>query len=360
MGGLSLNKLNIGLLFGGCSPEHEVSLSTATSILKNIDRSRFDVFPVGITREGKWFLYTGSIEEIQSDCWTGGDCTPALLSPARGDGLIVFKENGILRIPMDCIFPALHGINGEDGSIQGLCQVAGIPCVGPMVTASAVSMDKSVTKSVVRETGIRQAEYVLVLKRAYLESPETVRNQVEQKLSYPVFVKPASTGSSVGISKVKRAERLFSAIEEALKYSDRVLVEEFFDGREIEVAILGNDDPMVSLPGEIVPGDEFYSYNDKYLDGVAALHLPANLPQEISDQIRESAKRIYQTIGCTGLSRVDFFVHKVTGEVCFNEINTLPGFTSISMYPKLFIHQGIPYPDLITRLIKLALQADQR
>jgi len=350
-------KKRICVLFGGVSPEHEVSLSTATSILNNIDRSRFDVLPVGITRGGKWFLYNGDTRLLADGSWEkSGNTAPAMISPVRGEGLIVFTDGGYYSEHIDCVFPALHGENGEDGSMQGLCRIAGLPCVGAMVTASAVSMDKSVTKAIVSHLGIRQADYELIHRHEIAGRSAGIINRINARFTYPVFVKPASTGSSVGITKVKSSDLLIDAITEASRYSDRVLVEEFFDGREIEVAVIGNERPKASVCGEIKPGDEFYTYSDKYINGVASLHIPADLPGETSEKIREYACAIYSAIGCAGLSRVDFFVHKATGEVCFNEINTLPGFTPISMYPKLWEYCGITYPELITRLIDLALE----
>lgn len=346
-------KKQVCLLFGGVSPEHEVSLSTATSIINNADRDLYDLLPVGITKDGRWFLYTGDVSAITDGSWENSDLiTPALLSPVRGDGLLLLDNGTHRRQKVDCVFPALHGENGEDGSIQGLCRVAGIPCVGSLVTASAVSMDKSVTKAVVDRLGIRQAEYILVLKHDFLRDAASTVAAVEGSFNYPVFVKPAATGSSVGITKVKSRGALEDAISGALTYSDRVLVEEFFDGREIEVAVLGNNDPVASVCGEIKPGDEFYTYDDKYINNVSTSQIPADIPAETSDTVRKYALDIYKSIGCAGLSRVDFFVHKVTGEICFNEINTLPGFTPISMYPKLFEYGGIPYRDLITKLIE--------
>ncbi len=351
-----MDKMNICLLFGGVSPEHEVSLSTATSILQNIDHNRFNVHSVGITKDGSWFLFSGNIEELTSGEWVNSpNNIPALLSPVRGQGLLLYKDGKYSSQKIDCVFPALHGSNGEDGSIQGLCQISGIPCVGALTTASAISMDKSVTKAVVDQLGIRQAKYELVLKHSFAQNPDEVLDLAEESFTYPVFVKPASTGSSVGISKVSGRSQLKDAVSLALTYSDRVLIEEFFNGREIEVSVLGNEAPFVSVCGEILPGDEFYTYDDKYLNGVASQQIPANLPAETSDKIRKYAEDIFCTIGCAGLSRVDFFVHKVTGEICFNEINTLPGFTPISMYPKLCEYGGILYTDLLTRLIEFAL-----
>jgi len=349
-------KKRICILFGGVSPEHEVSLSTATSILNNIDRSLFEIYPVGITKDGKWYLYTGDVSLLADGRWeTSGKTVPAILSPVRGDGLLVFENDNVTRIKIDCVFPALHGENGEDGSMQGLCSIAGIPCVGAMVAASAVSMDKVLTKSVVQRLGIRQADYVVITRHEASRGFDDIVGRIESAFSYPVFVKPSNTGSSVGISKAKSSTELVEAIAGALRYSDKVLVEEFFDGREIEVAVLGNDTPQASVCGEIKPGDEFYTYEDKYINGVATLHIPADLPEETSEKVRQYACEIYSAIGCAGLSRVDFFVHKTTGEICFNEINTMPGFTPISMYPKLWEYCGIPYTELITRLIMLAL-----
>lgn len=351
------HKKRICILFGGVSPEHEVSLSTATSILNNIDRSLFKVLPVGITKDGKWYLYTGDVSNLIDGTWeTSDEIIPAILSPVRGEGLLVFGKDGVSREKIDCVFPALHGENGEDGSMQGLCSIAGIPCVGAMVAASAVSMDKVLTKAIVSQLGIRQAEYEVVYRYQAAQGFESIVDRIESALSYPVFVKPSNTGSSVGIRKVKHSTELVDAIVEALRYSDKVLVEEFIDGREIEVAVLGNSMPEASVCGEIKPGDEFYTYEDKYINGVATLHIPADLPDDTSEKVRQYACKIYSAIGCAGLSRVDFFVHKTTGEICFNEINTLPGFTPISMYPKLWEYCGIPYPELITRLISLALE----
>ena len=345
------------VLFGGVSPEHQVSLSTATSILKNIDRSLFEVLPVAISKEGKWFLYNGEVSNIIDGTWINSDkLYPAILSPSRGDGLLVRYGEELIKERIDCVFPALHGENGEDGSIQGLCRVAGIPCVGAMVAASAVSMDKTLTKAIVKELGIRQARYEICSRNDLLSGFDSISSRVESSLGYPVFVKPSSTGSSVGITKVKTASELKDAVTIALRYSDKALIEEYVDGREVEVAVLGNSSPEASVCGEIVPGDEFYSYDDKYINGVATLHIPAELSDGTSDTLRRYACDIYTAIGCAGLSRVDFFVDRETEEICFNEINTLPGFTPISMYPKLWDYCGIPYPELLTRLIELAME----
>jgi len=350
--------MTICLLFGGVSPEHEVALRSADTIIENYDSALFDLYTVGITRDGNWFLYTGPREKIRNDSWLDDPelLYPAVLSPSRGDGLIVFEKDGIRRIPVDCVFPALHGENGEDGSIQGLCRVAGLPIVGSPTTASAVCMDKALTKLIVSNLKIPQAKYIAVTRAQLDTSSDELLKTVADTLGYPVFVKPAGTGSSVGVAKVRDPSALIAAVSQALRYDSTALIEEFIDGREIETAVLGNLDPVVSVCGEIVPGDEFYSYDDKYINDTAYSVIPADLPPETADLIRGYARRIYLASGCRGLSRADFFVHKQTGKAYFNEINTLPGFTSISMFPKLMIFGGMSIREQITALIKLACE----
>ena len=257
---------------------------------------------------------------------------------------------------MDCCFPVLHGENGEDGSIQGLMQVAGVPCVGPGVTASASCMDKTMTKLVVGETGVRQANWYLARRQSIQEDLGRLVRDIESGGDYPLFVKPSGTGSSVGVSKVGDRDALRSGLRYAGKYDKKILVEEFINGKEIEVAVMGNDNPMVSVCGEIDSGAEFYDYEAKYISDSARLYIPARIAEQTAEQVREQAVRVYTAMGCRGLSRVDFFVTPDGGTV-FNEINTIPGFTSISMYPKLFEASGIPYSELIDDLIALALEA---
>lgn len=349
-------KKSVCVLFGGMSSEHEVSLMTARSILDNIDRSLFDVYPVGITKSGRWLYFGGAPELLTDSGWeNSGSTCPALLSPSVGDGLILHEPLGKRRVAIDCVFPALHGENGEDGAPQGLCQLAGIPCVGAGIGASAVAMDKDFTKAVVSRLGIRQAKYIAI-ERGGCDAQEAADRAEKILGGYPVFIKPASTGSSVGVSKAKNRQDFIDGLAHALEFDHKAIVEEFFDGREIEVAVMGNTDLNVSCCGEIIPGEEFYSYADKYVNALSSERIPADLPPETSDAIRKYAAEIYRELGCAGLSRVDFFVHKRTGEVCFNEINTIPGFTPISMYPKLFMHGGMSYPEIITRLITLACE----
>ena len=251
----------------------------------------------------------------------------------------------------------LHGENGEDGSVQGLMQLAGIPCVGPHVAASAVAMDKTLTKLVADHAGVTQADWQLVRSGDMGSRMEKTLDSLEARFRYPVFVKPAGTGSSVGVSKACDREDLRSALLAAGRYDDKVLVEEFIRGREVEVAVMGNDSPVASVCGEIDSGAEFYDYDAKYITDTSVAYIPARIPEDVAETVRDTAVKIYKAIGCQGLSRVDFFVTWQENKVVFNEINTLPGFTSISMYPKLFGASGIPYPQLIDQLIALALEA---
>ena len=353
-----MSKRNVCVLFGGVSPEHEVSLRSAECILNNIDREKNRVFAVGITRKGEWILYPGAdYSLLPADKWAEAPgCCRCAVSPSRGDGLVVFTQNGPVFEPLDVVFPVLHGENGEDGSIQGLMQVAGIPCVGPGVASSSACMDKTMTKLVIDRTEVRQARWHLVTKEAYSDDPADVMDEIESLFAYPVFVKPAGTGSSVGVSKAKNHAQLRDALREALKYDRKVLVEEFIHGHEIEVAVLGNYDPVASVPGEIIAGADFYDYEAKYISDTSSTVIPAVLSPEVAEKVRTDAVTVYRSLGCRGLSRVDFFVTYEGAQVVFNEINTLPGFTSISMYPKLFAESGIPCTELIERLLELAEQ----
>lgn len=353
-----MKKLSVCVLFGGVSPEHDVSLRSAESVLRHMDPEKYNIFPVGITREGAWILF-GSTDYSMLPAGTWQECPEnrrAALSPVRGQGLLSFEGDCVVRERIDVVFPVLHGENGEDGSIQGLLQLAKIPCVGPLVAASATAMDKTLTKLVADHAGIRQAAWHLVTRRDLEHSTEQVVTAVEQKFQYPVFVKPAGTGSSVGVSKARDRKQLVEALEKAAQYDHKILVEEFIDGREVEVAVLGNDTPAASTCGEIDSGADFYDYEAKYVSSTSQLYIPARISEEAAEQVRETAVKIYEAIGCRGLSRVDFFVTRDTEKVIFNEINTLPGFTSISMYPKLFAASGIEYDDLIDQLLQLAME----
>ena len=354
-----MKKLSVCVLFGGMSPEHEVSLRSAESVLNNMDAEKYNIFPVGITKEGDWILYGG---DNYAALPTGGwlehpDNRRCAISPVRGQGLLCFEGECVVRERIDVVFPVLHGENGEDGAMQGLLQLAGIPYVGPHVSASAVSMDKTLTKLVADKAGVTQAAWHLV-RRCDLEGKvENTLDALESSFAYPMFVKPSGTGSSVGVSKAADREALLKALQEAARFDDKILVEEFIRGREVEVAVMGNDSPMASVCGEIDSGADFYDYEAKYVTDTSTAYIPARIDEDVAEHVREAAVKIYSAIGCQGLSRVDFFVTYDDNRVIFNEINTLPGFTSISMYPKLFDASGIPYGQLIDELLRLAQEA---
>ncbi len=354
-----MKKLSVCILFGGISPEHEVSLRSAESVLNHIDQTKYEILPVGITKEGQWLLYGGTdYSLLPRGSWVDHpDNHPAAISPVRGQGLLTFEGDSVVRRHIDVVFPVLHGENGEDGAMQGLMQMAGIPYVGPHVAASAVSMDKTLTKLVVDHAGVPQAAWQLVRSAELENRMENTLDTLELRFRYPMFVKPAGTGSSVGVSKAADREALRAALHNAAKFDKKILVEEFIHGREIEVAVMGNDNPVASICGEIDSGADFYDYDAKYVTDTSTAYIPARIPEDVQEIVREEAVKVYSAIGCQGLSRVDFFVTFQENRVVFNEINTLPGFTSISMYPKLFAASGIPYGCLIDELLKLALEA---
>lgn len=354
-----LKKLSVCILFGGMSPEHEVSLRSAESVLNHMDPEKYNIFPVGITKKGDWILFTGKdYSMLPSGQWQDyPNNRRATISPVRGQGLLSFEGDCVVRERIDVVFPVLHGENGEDGAMQGLLQMAGIPYVGPHVAASAVAMDKTLTKLVVDHAGIPQAAWLLVRNSDLENRMDHTLDTIEKRFSYPVFVKPAGTGSSVGVNKAADREQLRRALLEAGAYDEKILVEEFIRGREVEVAVMGNGSPVASVCGEIDSGADFYDYDAKYITDTSVAYIPARIPEDVEEQVREAAVQVYSVIGCKGLSRVDFFVTYDDNRVVFNEINTLPGFTSISMYPKLFAASGIPYNQLIDELLKLALEA---
>ena len=354
-----MRKLSVCVLFGGMSPEHEVSLRSAESVLNNMDHEKYNVFPVGITKEGNWILYTGTdYSLLPTGQWkTYEGNRRAAISPVRGQGLLSFEGDCVVRERIDVVFPVLHGENGEDGAMQGLLQMAGIPYVGPHIAASAVSMDKTLTKLVVDHAGVTQAAWQLVRRGELDNHMDNVLDSLEKRFSYPMFVKPAGTGSSVGVSKAAERDGLRDALVGAAAFDSKILVEEFIHGREVEVAVMGNDNPVASVCGEIDSGADFYDYDAKYVTDTSTAYIPARIPEDVEEIVRDAAVKVYSAIGCKGLSRVDFFVTYEDNRVVFNEINTLPGFTSISMYPKLFAASGIPYDQLIDELIKLAMEA---
>lgn len=357
------DKLRVALFFGGVSSEHEVSCVSASAWVRALSeepcRSKYDVVCVGITKDGRWLRFDGSADAMADGSWEqDASCRPCVLSPDRGDhGLLEFASDGtVTRIPIDVAAPVLHGRNGEDGSIQGLFAVAGIPFVGCGVLASAVCMDKAVANTMMDASGVPHCHWCWAPAEE-ADDPDALCDRVESVLSYPIFVKPANAGSSVGISKAADREALKKAIRIALAEDTKVVFEEFIDGQEVECAAFGNPETGVTVtrPGEIVAGAEFYTYDDKYKNGVSQVLIPARLSEKKLDEVAALAKKAFLALGCTGLSRCDFFVEKGTGRVLCNELNTLPGFTAISMYPKLMEHDGVGFSDLVDRLIGLAL-----
>ena len=353
-----MSKLNVALIFGGKSGEHEVSLVSATSVYKNIDKDKYNVFTIGITKEGKWLYYDGSEENIKNGEWVNlaNKNVEINLVPSGNKEVGILFEDGHTE-KIDVIFPVLHGPYGEDGTIQGLFEISQIPYVGCGVLASSVGMDKLICKKVFSQIGLPQVNYTYTNRWQFNQDSEKELNDIESKLDYPVFVKPANMGSSVGISKATNRQELLEGIEEALKYDSRIVLEQGIDAREIEVAVLGNDEVRASIAGEIKPGKDFYDYEDKYINGVSVCEIPANISEEHMENIRRMAIEAFKGIDGKGLSRVDFFIDKNSGEIFINEINTLPGFTSISMYPKMWDATGLPYTQLIDKLIDLALDS---
>ncbi|HWR36197.1 MAG TPA: D-alanine--D-alanine ligase family protein [Clostridia bacterium] len=383
-----MKKLRVGILFGGRSGEHEVSLLSAASVLKAIDKKKYEVVPIGITKDGQWLtdlhaerLLRGETKAPGTDAshLRAGDpaATPGaallakgesvLVPPVPGDcsSLIPFETSGAHAaahaVDVDVIFPVLHGTFGEDGTIQGLLELADIAYVGSGVLGSSAGMDKDIMKRLFRDAGLPIVKHVTVLRNEWESAPKKVRKLVESSLKYPVFVKPANLGSSVGISKVHEGGELAAAMDEAALYDRKIVIEQGVGGakrkpREIECAVLGNDNPQASVCGEIVPIKEFYDYDAKYIDEGSELILPAKLSRRLQKQVQQMAIAAFQSVDCSGLARVDFLMDPQTEKLYLNEVNTMPGFTSISMYPKLWGATGIAYTELIDRLIQLGLE----
>jgi D-alanine-D-alanine ligase len=384
-----MQKIRVGILFGGRSGEHEVSLLSAASVLQAIDKDKYEVVPIGITKDGKWLTAADAENLLQGKLvieprhLRAGD--PEITQPAavlaRGEAVVVppepvHRESGLVpfqtdaarlrrasdrAINVDVIFPVLHGTFGEDGTIQGLLELADIAYVGAGVLGSAAGMDKDIMKSLFIAAGIPIVKHVTILRSEFEKDRKKVQKFVESKLRYPVFVKPANLGSSVGISKAHNRRELGPAIEEAARFDRKIVIERGVGGkknkaREIECSVLGNDDPAASIPGEIVPVKEFYDYDAKYLDEGSELIIPAKLNKAETRKVQELAVRAFKAVDCSGLARVDFLMDPATRKIYLNEINTMPGFTAISMYPKLWAASGLDYPDLIDRLIQLGLE----
>lgn len=335
-------------MFGGKSGEHEVSLNSSYNVIRAIDRAQYDVTLIGITREGRWSIYTGDVKNIKEDCWESDD------EHNKWD-FSLFTDEDFAKT--DIIFPVMHGTFSEDGTLQGLFEMLDKPYVGCGVLGSALAMDKCVSKTLFEAAGIPVAKGVTLFKQEIIENMALQCNKIENQFEYPVFVKPANMGSSVGIAKAHDREELEEALRDAIKYDIKILVEEFIDGMEIEIAALGNEDVMISEPGWIKPCNEFYDYEAKYLSGDdSEVVIPAPIPADKAEQVKSYAAKAFKALNCSGLSRIDFFVTNKDQRVIINEINTLPGFTNISMYPKLWANSGIGYSALIGKLIELGME----
>ena len=351
-------KLRVGILFGGRSGEHEVSLASAASVIRALDPEKYEAVPIGITKEGRWLMGAGAQKLLPEVLKSGervvlpADPSAASLLPVAPAG----SRQGSQGIHVDVMFPVLHGTFGEDGTVQGLLELAGLPYVGAGVLASSVGMDKDVQKRLFEYAGLPIVPFVAVSRKEWQREPKRTLAKIQKALRYPLFVKPATLGSSVGMTRVAKANELAAALNLAAEFALKIIVEKAVNAREIEVSVLGNDDPKASIPGEIIPHREYYDYTAKYLEEGTRLEIPAKLTRAQAKKIQEYAIRAFRAIDGTGMARADFFVDKKTSRIFINELNTIPGFTSISMYPKMWEASGISYKELIDRLIQLALE----
>ena len=357
-------KLKVGIIFGGRSGEHEVSFCSASSIMKAINRDKYTVVPIGVTKEGRWISPQESALALQLGRIEGKG-TVILVNNPSGKSLISIDNNQEFKKEtwegkLDVIFPVLHGPYGEDGTIQGLLELTDIPYVGAGVAASAVSMDKELMKTIFKQKSLPVLNWLTIKRKDWQKDKEEILSLIQNTFEYPLFVKPTNLGSSVGITKVHRKEELEKAIDLASSYDRKILIEEGLEGaREIECSVLGNDEPQSSVVGEVKPAGEFYDYDSKYIDQATQLIVPADLPENISGKVRKIALCAFKAIDAAGMARVDFFVTKKENKIYLNEINTIPGFTSVSMYPRLWEASGVSYPELIDRLIQMALERYQ-
>jgi D-alanine-D-alanine ligase len=353
-----MQKKKIGVIFGGASSEHKVSLISAKSVIENMPKDKYEIVMIGITKDGQWYHYSGDTAFLEDGTWELDPANRhAFISPdTLTHGLIEITDEGSAEgIYLDAVFPVLHGANGEDGTMQGLLTISAIPYVGCNTAASAICMDKAVTKLLIDTADIDQAIWDYFYIDDFKKDKDSIIFRIETVLGYPVFVKPANAGSSVGISKACDREQLIKAVDTAALHDKKIVVEEFIQGKEIECAVLGNNDVQVSVCGEIVPCNEFYDYEAKYIAGASELFIPARINKNILNEVSSIAAEAYKALGCSGMARVDFFVED-DGTILLNELNTIPGFTGISMYPKLFEASGIPYSELIDKLIQLAFE----
>src|SRR3984893_7448470 len=346
-------KLRIGVLFGGRSGEHEVSLASAASIIREPDPQKYEAVPIGITKEGHWLIGAGAQKMLPEVLRDG---QRVVMSADPTETALMTLDGSSHGQKLDVVFPVIHGTFGEDGTLQGLLELAGLPFVGAGVLGSAIGMDKDVAKRLMQVAGIPVVPWIAVQRADWEPEPKTIRRAVEEKFKYPVFVKPATLGSSVGMTKVHSRAELGTALDLAAEFAMKILVERAVSAREIEVSVLGNHDPQASIPGEIVPHREFYDYAAKYLEEGTQLLIPAKLKKPEINKVQALAVTAFKALELSGMARVDFFIEKRGGKVFLNEVNTIPGFTSIRMYPKLWEANGIPFRELITRLIELALE----
>ena len=361
---MGIKKIKVGIIFGGRSGEHEVSFCSASSIIKAIDKDKYTVVPIGITKEGRWISPQDSVSALQSGK-IKGKSTVILLNDPSGSALVRIDNNQRLDKSstlekLDIIFPVLHGPYGEDGTVQGLLELADIPYVGAGVTASAISMDKDLMKTIFKQKDLPILKWMTIKRKEWQKDKEKILSLVQDNFEYPLFVKPTNLGSSVGITKVHKKEELEKAIDLASSYDRKILIEEGLEeAREIECSVLGNDEPQTSVVGEVKPAGEFYDYDSKYIDKETQLIVPADLPDGVSRKVQEIALRAFKAVDAAGMARVDFFVSRKENKIYLSEINTIPGFTSVSMYPRLWEASGITYSELIDRLIQLALERHQ-
>ncbi len=346
-------KLRVGVLFGGRSGEHEVSLASAASVIRGLDTKKYEAVPIGITKEGHWLIGNGSPAKLPEVLRHG---KRVVMSADPTDSALIALDGSSGGEKLDVIFPVIHGTFGEDGTMQGLLELAGLPFVGAGVLGSAIGMDKDVAKRLMQVAGIPVVPWVTVQRADWEREPQKMRRAIEKKFKYPVFVKPATLGSSVGMTKVHSRAELGPALDLAAEFAMKIMVERSVTAREIEISVLGNHDPQASIPGEIVPHREFYDYAAKYLEEGTQLLIPAKLKKPEIKKVQELAVTAFRALELSGMARVDFFIEKRGGKIFLNEVNTIPGFTSISMYPKLWEANGLPFRELLSRLIELALE----
>ncbi len=352
-------KTKLCVMFGGNSTEYEVSLKSSYSVLENADVSKYDIVKIGITRDGQMYIYEGNNENILNNTWKDDKAylKKAVMSTSYGDYAVYSIEDGKSeRVSFDVVFPVMHGAYSEDGRLQGMLDMSGVPYVGPGCASSAVCMDKAFTKMLLNNYGIPLAACIYATKRDVLTNIESIQNDVDESFGYPVFVKPANSGSSVGISKANDATELKAALEKAIRYDSKILIEEAICGKEVEVAVMGNEKAVALNCGEIISEADFYDYDDKYNNGTSTYKIPAKLKKSTIVNLKRTAEGIYEYLDCRGLSRVDFFVCGPDEKIVFNEINTLPGFTSISLYPKMAMASGFTYSEIIDKLVELAIE----